>query len=188
MRQDLGLVHLDRARALLTNPEDAALYLFDEFRDHNDLGLALDQLADVAEAQRAPLAVWKELSTAASVIGLGEADPVAGGAARRINGHLAAAQDRDRLRQLLNEWDPIGVYNRATDFPPDEYNCLHAPLVGLLAGGADTASVAAFLERELSEHFGLDPRRSEPEEFAARRVLWFGDHGKTNGGEGRAPT
>jgi hypothetical protein len=127
------------------------------------------------------------LSTAAAVIGLDEADPVSGGAVRRINEHLTAARDRDGLRQLLNEWDPIGVYNRATDFPPDEYNCLQAPLVGLLAGGADSASVAAFLERELSGHFGLDPRRSRPEEFAARLVTWFGDRGKTSGGEGRGP-
>ena len=46
--------HLERARAFLTDPQDDALALFDEFRDHNELGLALDQLADVAEAQRPP--------------------------------------------------------------------------------------------------------------------------------------
>lgn len=68
--------HLDRARAFLTDPGDDALGLFDEFRDHNELGLALDQMADVAETQRAPRAVWKELSAAAVVMRLGETDAV----------------------------------------------------------------------------------------------------------------
>jgi hypothetical protein len=168
-----GLAHLDRARALLTDPRDGTLVLFAEFRDYSELGLALDQLADVAEAQRAPRTVWKELSAAAMVMGLGEADAVHGGAVRRINEHLARAGDWEELRQLLNDWDPIGVYHPATDCPPDEYDCLSAPLMGLLAEGADVASVADFLGRELSGHFGLDPRPSRPEEFAARLVQWF---------------
>jgi hypothetical protein len=180
---NLGLVHLDRARAFLTDPRDDALFLFDEFRDHNELGLALDQLADVAEAQRAPHAVWKELSAAAVVMRLGDADAVHGAAVRRINEHLARAGDWEELRQLINEWDPIGVYDRATDFPPDEYGCLYAPLIGLLVEGADIASVADFLERELSGHFGLDPRPSRPEEFAARLVEWHRDTGTPGSGE-----
>jgi len=177
--------HLERARAFLTDPQDDALALFDEFRDHNELGLALDQLADVAEAQRAPRAVWKELSAAAVVMRLGDADAVYGGAVRRINEHLARAGDWEELRQLINEWDPIGVYDRATDFPPDEYGCLYAPLMGLLVEGADIASVADFLERELSGHFGLDPRPSRPEEFAARLVEWFRGNGNLSGGKDR---
>jgi len=176
--------HLDRARASLTDPEDDALGLFDEFRDHNELGLALDQMSDVAEAQRAPRAVWKELSAAAVVMGLGEADAVQGGAVRRINEHLARAGDWEELRQLLNEWDPIGVYDPATDFPPDEYDCLYAPLMRLLVQGADTASVVDFLERELSGHFGLDPRPSRPEQFAARLLQWIRGNGNASGGEG----
>lgn len=177
MEDNLVLVHLDRARAFLTDPQDGALVLFAEFRDHNELGLALDQLADVAEAQRAPRTVWKELSAAAIAMQLGEADAVHGGAVRRINEHLARAGDWEELRQLLNDWDPIGVYDRTTDFPPDEYDCLYAPLMGLLVEGADVASVADFLERELSRHFGLDPRPSRPEDFAACLVEWFRDNG-----------
>jgi hypothetical protein len=174
--------HLDRARAFLTDPQDDALVLFDEFRDHNELGLALDQMADIAEAQRAPRAVWKELSAAAGVMRLGEGDAVYGGAVRRINEHLARAGDWEELRQLLNEWDPIGVYDRTADFPPDEYDCLSAPLMGLLVEGADIASVADFLGRELSGHFGLDPRPSRPEEFAARLVEWFRGSGNLSDG------
>jgi hypothetical protein len=38
---------------------------------------------------------------------------------------LAALQDE--LRYLLNRWDPIGVYEELTSFPPDEYDCLLGP-------------------------------------------------------------
>ena len=34
-------------------------------------------------------------------------------------------QERRELRQLLNGWDPIGVYRAAMDCPNDEYDCLH---------------------------------------------------------------
>jgi hypothetical protein len=120
--------------------------------------------------------VWKELSAAANVMGLSEGDAVYGNAVRRINEHLARAGDWEELRQLLNEWEPIGVYDQAADFPPDEYDCLSAPLMGLLAEGADVVSVTVFLEHELSGHFGLDPRPSRPGEFAARLVEWFRDN------------
>ncbi|MFF8985896.1 hypothetical protein ACF08E_21240 [Streptomyces globisporus] len=64
------------------------------------------------------------------------------------------------LRQLLNEWDPIGV--------ADEYDCMLAPLLGRLRRGADQAEIAAFLRTELVEHFGLTPAPAEPEAVATR--------------------
>ncbi|GGP41009.1 MULTISPECIES: hypothetical protein [Streptomyces] len=70
------------------------------------------------------------------------------------------------LRQLLNEWDPVGV----ADEVPDEYDCLLAPLLGRLRRGADQAEIAAFLRTELVEHFGLTPSPSEPGTVAARLV------------------
>jgi hypothetical protein len=176
VEDDLVLARLDKARALLTDPQDRALILFAEFRDHNELSLALDQLADVAEAQRAPRTVWKELSAAAAAMQPGDADPVHIAVVHRINEHLKRAADWEELRQLLNSWDPIGVYDPETDFPPDEYDCLYGPLMGLLRKGADVAAVADFLSRDLSDHFGLDPRPSRPEEFAARLVQWFRDN------------
>jgi hypothetical protein len=165
--------HLDQARLSLTSPEDEALTLFDEFRDHNELGLALDRLADVAAAQRAPRVVWEELRAAAVAMGLGRDDTTYGAAVRLIGEHLGRAGNWTELRRLLNEWDPIGVYDVKADFPPDEYGCMEAPLMGLLAEGADIAAVTRFLERELRGHFGLDPRPHRPEEFAARLVDWF---------------
>ncbi|MFJ3969573.1 hypothetical protein ACIPYR_15670 [Streptomyces parvus] len=68
------------------------------------------------------------------------------------------------LRQLLNEWDPIGV----ADAVPDEYDCMLAPLLWRLRRGADKTEIAAFLRTELVEHFGLTPAPSEPEAVATR--------------------
>ena len=31
------------------------------------------------------------------------------------------------LQRLLNQWDPIGVYDPLTNFPEDEYDCLYHP-------------------------------------------------------------
>lgn len=59
------------------------------------------------------------------------------------------------LRGLLNGWDPIGVIEHGE--PHDEYDCLIAPILDRLAGGAGPAELAAFLRRELADHFGMDP-------------------------------
>jgi hypothetical protein len=85
------------------------------------------------------------------------------------------------LRRLINEWDPIGVYDAAADAPPDEYDCLRAAVMGMLSRGADTAAVAQFLEHELRDHFGLDPRPARPEEFATRLVRWFRTEASSTG-------
>ncbi|MFC8588518.1 hypothetical protein ACFUGD_28770 [Streptomyces sp. NPDC057217] len=84
----------------------------------------------------------------------------------------------DGLRQLLNVWDPIGV----ADEVPDEYDCMHAPLLRRLRDGAGRAEIAAFLRHELVDHFGLAPGPSDPEETAARLVTWWTT---TDGGAAR---
>jgi hypothetical protein len=100
-------------------------------------------------------------------MGLDRDDAAHGATVRRIGERLAAADGWVALRQLINEWNPIGF-----PWPPDEYDCLQAPLLGMLRRGADPAA-AAFLEDELRDHFGLDPRPERPEEFAARLVQRF---------------
>jgi hypothetical protein len=104
-------------------------------------------------------------------MGLGEDAPMYGAAVRLIREHLARAGDWAELRSLLNGWDPIGVYDAEDN--TDEYGCMEAPLMSLLAEGADAAVVTRFLEQELSEHFGLDPGPHRSADFAARLVSWF---------------
>ena len=65
------------------------------------------------------------------------------------------------LRELLNEWDPIGVFDPEGEGgdagPLDEYDCLRDPLISHLLRGANRAEIAEFLRRELTNHFGLEP-------------------------------
>jgi len=80
---------------------------------------------------------------------------------------------QDELRYLLNRWDPIGVYDEALDFPPDEYDCLLAPLLTRLARWDSRAELSEFLWREIEDHFGLDPVRCGTDMFADRLLAWY---------------
>ncbi|MEU3692814.1 hypothetical protein [Streptomyces narbonensis] len=81
------------------------------------------------------------------------------------------------LRHLLNEWDPIGV----ADDVQDEYDCMLAPLLRRLRGGAEQTEIGDFLRQELEDHFGLTPLPSEPEAMAARLMSWWTAVGKADG-------
>ncbi|MBW0090676.1 hypothetical protein I4I73_17635 [Pseudonocardia sp. KRD-184] len=61
------------------------------------------------------------------------------------------------LRGILNAWDPIGIIEDGE--PADEYDCLIAPVLDLVAHGAGPREVETFLRTELADHFGLDPER-----------------------------
>ncbi|MFJ6380843.1 hypothetical protein ACIQI7_12715 [Kitasatospora sp. NPDC092039] len=81
------------------------------------------------------------------------------------------------LRQLLDEWDPIGV----ADEVRDEYDCMLAPLLQRLRGGADQVEIGALLRQELEDHFGLDPLGLRPEAMAARVIGWWATVGRADG-------
>lgn len=70
------------------------------------------------------------------------------------------------LRDLLNQWDPIGV----ADIVNDEYDCLLAPLLHRLAAHASRTQISEYLWYELQHHFGLDPARCAADETANRLV------------------
>ncbi len=149
---------LEAARRALTDPEAADLGLYAEFLVHNELGLALDELVDVAAAQRAPRSAWEALADAEASMRLDAGDPLHGPTVSKIGEHLTRAEAWVELRRLLNEWDPIGVYDPETNFPEDEYDCLELLLMERLRNGDSAAEIERFLTLELSEHFGLDPR------------------------------
>jgi hypothetical protein len=113
---------LEQARAQLTNPADEALFLYEDFLSHNELGLALDALADVALAQRAPGDVWRTLGGAVESMGLEPDDSVHGGTVEKILEQLSAAHDWRGLQQLLNEWDPIGVRPEMMSTPASTFH------------------------------------------------------------------
>jgi hypothetical protein len=74
------------------------------------------------------------------------------------------------LRELLWDWDPIGVADCA---PQDEYDCLIGPLLNRLNAGADQSAIGQFLRRELTSHFGLDLAADETDAVAERIVAWW---------------
>lgn len=84
---------LEEARAQLTSPDDEVLFLYEDLLRHNELGLALDALAGVALAQRAPDAVWRALGGAVESMELELDDSVHGGTVERILEQLSAAHD-----------------------------------------------------------------------------------------------
>lgn len=81
------------------------------------------------------------------------------------------------LRHLLNEWDPIGV----ADDVQDEYDCMLAPLLQRLRGGANQTEIGEFLRHELADHFGLDPLGLRPEAMATRVIAWWAAASKADG-------
>ena len=129
---------LEAARGQLTSSEDEDLGVFYEFLNHNELGLALDALVDVAVLQRSPADVWRSLAIAAEMMGLEPDDSVHGATVEKIQAHLAAAHEWRGLQRLLNKWDPIGV-SPELGGPDDEYSCLYLPLMERLRSGTPAA-------------------------------------------------
>ena len=163
---------LERARAQLTDPDDEALFLYEDFLSDNEFGLALDALVDVALEQRAPGDVWRTMAGAVETMGLERDDSVYGRTIEKVAEQLAAAHDWRGLQRLLNEWDPIGVQPDLGG-PDDEYSCLYGSLMNRLRSGVGAQEIAEYLRNELSGHFGLDPTYSKPEVFADRLIDWY---------------
>jgi hypothetical protein len=90
------------------------------------------------------------------------------------------------IRQLLNDWDFIGVYD--PEINVDEYDCLIGPLHAMLAGGAGTADISRYLHREIEGHFGMAFTYLGVQPFSARlHGLWHDqpdhDHGQPSIGD-----
>jgi hypothetical protein len=77
----------------------------------------------------------------------------------------------NELRELLNEWDFIGVFDPATNI--DEYDCMIQPLTRMLTAGADTDDIAGFLDGEITGHFGMSPGLVETAPIAERLAAWW---------------
>ena len=70
-----------------------------------------------------------------------------------------ARRAQAELRELLNEWDPVGLFDSVDDdgAAADEYDCIRDPLISHLLGGEDRVEVAEFLREEVTGHFGVEP-------------------------------
>lgn len=79
---------------------------------------------------------------------------------------------KKELNDLLNKWDPIGVYP-FEGRPKDEYECFVEPILKLLYHGEDEKSIMAFLRKHLREHIGLEPKNVHPEKFSEDVLRWW---------------
>jgi hypothetical protein len=80
--------HLREARSLLDIGE-AALGYFHNFIEHNEQGLALDELAHAADKLDAPAKFWTLLRTAAHEMQLTAADETHGAAVQIVERHIS---------------------------------------------------------------------------------------------------
>jgi hypothetical protein len=77
------------------------------------------------------------------------------------------------LRELLNEWDPIGVFDMDLDRPPDdEYDPYLSPVFTALREGGAVAEVRRALESALGR-MGLGPAGEREDLFAERIARWW---------------
>ena len=89
--------------------------------------------------------------------------------------------DRDQLRvdiravrQLVREWDPIGVYLDAeADWPDNEYDSYVPQILAHLRNRGGVKSLAEYLHIVRTETMGLPPNREDDQTFAERAFAWF---------------
>ena len=79
------------------------------------------------------------------------------------------AGQRVTISRLLNEWDPIGVFDSESDWPEDEYVAYVSPILLLLKSGADNSALARQLEQIRTDQMGISPLPQADAE-AARRI------------------
>jgi len=93
-----------------------------------------------------------------------------------MNAHRERSKEQmSELRELLCDWDPIGVMANP-DWPRDEYDCLIGPLLQRLSQGASAVEIADYLRDEITEHFGLNEADYQFASIAERIAFWFRDY------------
>lgn len=85
--------------------------------------------------------------------------------------HEMVTDRAKELRDLLNEWDFIGVFDPVSN--TDEYDCMIPPLMKKLAAGAGTHDIARFLNGKITGHFAMSAGAVEITPMAARLTAWW---------------
>ena len=89
---------------------------------------------------------------------------------------LSKEQSRTRwreLRELVNEWDPIGLISMGC--PEDEYECLLDLLMRQLEASHKPKLIAQDLFTHISNHFGLSPDKRKTLKFVEKASAWFSE-------------
>jgi hypothetical protein len=76
------------------------------------------------------------------------------------------------LRELWNEWDPVGVVSGPED---DEYDSYLVPTLQMLDSGATQNELTCYLEDLVGNHMGMGEEgisHSKPSTFSALLLSW----------------
>ena len=82
-------------------------------------------------------------------------------------------QGARELRAILNDWDPIGVYQIDRDWPRDEYDAYMGPIVAQLRTVPDADAVAALLARFRTQNMAQGARDEDDRAVAESIVVWY---------------
>jgi hypothetical protein len=72
---------------------------------------------------------------------------------------------------MLLEWDPLGVSGAPQ--AADEYDCMISPLLHKLFEGSSEKSLAAWIDTERTNHFGLGRDLASDQALANRLSCWW---------------
>ena len=61
----------------------------------------------------------------------------------------------DELKNLWNEFDPMGVFQIDSDWPHDEYHSYILPIYTLLTQNADFNEIRIYINYIVKEHMGM---------------------------------
>ncbi|GAG11924.1 unnamed protein product [marine sediment metagenome] len=76
--------------------------------------------------------------------------------------------DERRIRQILNDWDPIA------GSPDDEYDYLvHRLMLTLHKGEETTESISSLISYELTHHFGFEESKNKIDAISEEIVGWW---------------
>jgi hypothetical protein len=80
----------------------------------------------------------------------------------------------NELKNLWNQFDPIGVFNINSDWPNDEYHSYILPVYILPIRNADFNEIRTYIDYIVKEHIGINDIKNEHIiNFVHRLQNWY---------------
>ena len=80
-------------------------------------------------------------------------------------------ESQRQLRNLLLEWDPIGIANAPE--AADEYDCMISPLMHQLHDGEKRREIQNWIVNQVEEHFGMRSDSGRESQLATDLIKWW---------------
>jgi hypothetical protein len=78
------------------------------------------------------------------------------------------------LREILNRWDPIGVFGyESVEWPEDEYESYVDPLMWQLRAGKSEEQITQYLESLVHDWMEIEVEPGKAESCAKEAFEWF---------------